>query len=558
MTSKTGTDKYLTTVARVMALCAIVSAGFGASYLLQSPPAWVPFWLNQVEAVIFALAFLALHRVQPRFRSAIVTGAMVLATPLVAAGTYLAGVNGAPFLMTLPLLVALVIPEDPWPTVGSGVACFTSVLVLTLGFDVPINLLFELSTLVVVASCATFGILRFRRVQQALQEQSEHDVTRLTQGLSAAGARLYRLRSEEEVMAAALRALEEEGLHAQHLASGPTHFAVLRQSRDTRQVPMSLLPNIQKACANGSSSYHPALGPWGPHLWPGFDQSSPTVEVPVMVEGKPHGCLCVLSPELRPASAAVIELFAQHIAAAIENVRHNAWALDRLDEVTRLQDALVARERLAALGEAAAVVAHEVRNPLGAIVNGAELLNKELSASERQSIVSMIQEETSRLDRLVNQMLVLARPATFQKQPLNLVELIERCAQLTSHPDNRLTIEATEPDSDASATGDPEYLQLALINILQNAVQASPPNAPITVLIRKEPSRHVILIQDRGPGIDWNNRERIFEPFFTTRVTGTGLGLAIAKRVVEAHHGTLQLQPTNGVGACFEIGLPTG
>lgn len=227
----------------------------------------------------------------------------------------------------------------------------------------------------------------------------------------------------------------------------------------------------------------------------------------------------------------------------------------KLDELKALQSNLVQQERLAALGEAAAVIAHEVRNPLGAISNAVALVRKDPDVRER--LLSMIDEEVAALDSLVHQLLVLARPMEARFRATNLGELLKRSAELACAGVSLDQIRVDTSQAEVSSRTDPELLQLALVNVLRNALQASPGGSPVRVTCRGTEADLQISIEDEGPGIAPEIRARLFEPFVTTRSAGSGLGLAIAKRVVDAHAGTISISSaTNGQGTRFDIVVP--
>jgi signal transduction histidine kinase len=235
-------------------------------------------------------------------------------------------------------------------------------------------------------------------------------------------------------------------------------------------------------------------------------------------------------------------------------------ATDRLHELTSVQSQLVERERLSALGEAAAVVAHEVRNPLAVIVNVVELLRKEATLSDdARGLLVMQEDEALRLDRLVGDLLVLARPLEPRRRLMEtaplLAQAIDAVGPLCEKAGVRVALNADNLLPELFV--DPDHLQLALVNLLQNAIQVSPRDSEIRLSAQPTEEGIAIVIEDSGPGIRQDLLPRIFEPFFTTRPTGSGLGLAIVSRVVKAHAGDVRV--TSGVdrGARFELLFPT-
>jgi signal transduction histidine kinase len=259
--------------------------------------------------------------------------------------------------------------------------------------------------------------------------------------------------------------------------------------------------------------------------------------------------------DLRPADVAQVELFAHRVGSALENVRHHRRAAERLAEVERLQHRLIAQERLATLGETAAVLAHEVRNPVAAILNALVLLRRQGGAHSEP--VRIAEEEALRLERLVNDLLHLARPLEPRAVPFDLVTLAERT--LTSvrarvdHPPVTLELKAAAP---VPINADSFLLGLAVENLLLNAVRVSPPRGRVEVVVERAGGRVRLAVDDMGPGVKPEIAARIFEPFFTTHATGTGLGLAVVRKVIEAHRGRVRAAQSPLGGARFELELP--
>jgi len=213
-------------------------------------------------------------------------------------------------------------------------------------------------------------------------------------------------------------------------------------------------------------------------------------------------------------------------------------------------------EVLASVGRMAASVAHEVRNPLGVIRASAAVLEEELrggSPDVAQSCV-FIREEVERLDAFVGKLLGYSRPTGLDGAMMDPTVLLERArALLVGEPEPALEVAAR------TATLDGELLLPALVNLLQNAQQASA--GRVLVAARAENGALVIDVRDDGPGVPEADREHLCEPFFTTKRTGTGLGLAMAGKLVESHRGTLRYVEgaglgTDGAGACFRVTLP--
>lgn len=216
-------------------------------------------------------------------------------------------------------------------------------------------------------------------------------------------------------------------------------------------------------------------------------------------------------------------------------------------------------ERLSAVGQLSAGLAHEIRNPLASISGAAGILMRANATPEDvQDCLQIIQAESSRLSRLLSNFLEFARPRTLRLQPAELGPLLESVVALAGHQSSashaRLECQ-TEPGIEFIEC-DPEQLKQVLLNLVLNAIQASPAGGLVALRAQREGNSLTIDVSDEGRGILPELRERIFEPFFTTRETGTGLGLAVAAKIVEQHGGTLSALPNDCGGATLRLELP--
>jgi len=218
-----------------------------------------------------------------------------------------------------------------------------------------------------------------------------------------------------------------------------------------------------------------------------------------------------------------------------------------------LQSELIRRERLAALGELAAVVAHEVRNPLGAIFNSLSTLKKHITVdSDGAVLLRILEEEASRLNRTVDDLMNYVRPLQPQRRPEDIVEIVRDAIKqrLLPHIEHDVVSEPLAP-----IEVDPVLLRIAISNLVTNAAQAMPDGGRLTITIRDEESVLVMGVHDTGKGIPAEVLSRVFEPFFTTRPSGSGLGLAVVRRIVEAHDGSVAAQ-SDGQGTVFTMRFP--
>lgn len=229
-----------------------------------------------------------------------------------------------------------------------------------------------------------------------------------------------------------------------------------------------------------------------------------------------------------------------------------------------LQSRLGRSERLATLGQVAAGIAHEIRNPLVGIGANAFLLLDEFDQSDpRHADLEMIVKETKRLDRIVNQIVDYARPRELTPMLYPLSDLLDEVVGLLgpSLTAKHLAVTRSLPPTLSPLYADCDQLKQVLLNILQNAAEASPDGSTIDVAAFEQSSvEHegiVIKVTDHGVGISEKSLARVFEPFFTSgKRQGTGLGLAICRNIIEAHGGDIQLTSEQGKGTSVRIWLP--
>jgi len=217
------------------------------------------------------------------------------------------------------------------------------------------------------------------------------------------------------------------------------------------------------------------------------------------------------------------------------------------------------RNRLAALGEMAAGMAHEIRNPLGGIQLYASLLAKDLSGqAEPLKLVGKITSGVKRLEGLVSQVLQFTRQMTPTLVQADVAEVMDESVELAANRFRQMGIHCDSAGPRPLRRSiDPLLLGQAILNLLVNAAEAM--GGPGTITLRwsagEEDARTKISIRDGGPGVPPALLDKIFNPFFTTKEEGCGLGLAIVHRIVEAHDGTISVSNPPGGGALFEIRL---
>ena len=234
------------------------------------------------------------------------------------------------------------------------------------------------------------------------------------------------------------------------------------------------------------------------------------------------------------------------------------------EELQEIQEQLVQRQQLAAVGELSAVIAHEVRNPIAVIKNAVSGLRRERTRDEdRLTLLGILDEETDRLNRLMHDLLAYARPVVPQAELLDLATLLDSAiagGRATVDDDAAYDFDVHLDPRASSLQGDPKLLLQALASLTETALQAMPEggrlsfeSAPTTLRGQAAVALHVT---DTGHGMDSDVHARAKEPFFTTRPRGTGLGLAIVERVVANHGGLLELESGEGTGTRVTLVLP--
>jgi signal transduction histidine kinase len=233
------------------------------------------------------------------------------------------------------------------------------------------------------------------------------------------------------------------------------------------------------------------------------------------------------------------------------------------EELRAAQEELLKKEQLAVVGELAAVIAHEVRNPLAIIANAVAGLRKQaISREDHEVLLAILDEETSRLNRLVTDLLRYARPVNIQRSQIALGDLLERALGLANTGAKSIRMELKMQVHEGRLWGDANLLRQVFDNLIDNAVQAMGAGGSLTICVRAltEDGTDGLAVDiiDTGEGMDTQVRSRALDPFFTTRPSGTGLGLAIVDRIVDAHGGRLAIDSRAGEGTTVTVFLPHG
>ena len=244
-----------------------------------------------------------------------------------------------------------------------------------------------------------------------------------------------------------------------------------------------------------------------------------------------------------------------------------------LSRIRQLEDEVRRGETLAAAGRMAVGLAHEIRNPLAAIRGAVQLLSRELGTESRLTeYTEVLLSEVDRVNRIIEMLLDLARPVQLRRAALNLHQLMERVALLDEETarEKGITILRRYDPSLPPILGDEDRLLQVLHNLVRNAIDAMPRGGRLTLSTRVSMNplfgkvdlgagqRNMVeaSVTDEGTGIPADVKRRIFDPFFTTKVKGLGLGLALCHRILDEHHGAIQVDSVEGRGTTMTCFLP--
>ena len=234
--------------------------------------------------------------------------------------------------------------------------------------------------------------------------------------------------------------------------------------------------------------------------------------------------------------------------------------LEDVSEVKALTDQLIRADRLAALGELTAGVAHEVRNPLGIIRASVQLVEDSRADPERiKDAAQVIKQEIDRLDKVIKALLDFGRPSAPTLRPTNVEDVVADVVLFTRRfaGQARVEIETEYAAGIPLVWADADQLKQVFVNLVSNAVQSmEDAGGTISVRVWDDDSFVFVSVRDTGPGIPSDNLIKIFDPFYSTRDDGTGLGLTIVHRIIDQHGGRIEVESNAGVGTTFTVVLP--
>ncbi|PKN28718.1 MAG: hypothetical protein CVU64_11880 [Deltaproteobacteria bacterium HGW-Deltaproteobacteria-21] len=216
-------------------------------------------------------------------------------------------------------------------------------------------------------------------------------------------------------------------------------------------------------------------------------------------------------------------------------------------------------ERLAAVGMAVSEISHDMKSPLIAIGGLATQVSRRMEEDDPdRAKLDVVIRETARLEGMVKDMLNFSRPLDLKASPCNLTQVAGECIEVMRCADGecKTALDKALDPAIPNCMLDKDRIKEVIINLIANAVQASPPGEIVTVRTLRHGSRAVLEVSDRGHGILEEDRKRVFYPFFSKKKGGTGLGLTIAKKIVIAHGGNISFYPNNDKGVTFRVTLP--
>lgn len=277
-------------------------------------------------------------------------------------------------------------------------------------------------------------------------------------------------------------------------------------------------------------------------------------------KGNVLGALRVANKEgdFTDEDAKLLTILANHMAVAMENAKLYKSLQDQMAELRETQGQLIQSAKLAAIGELASNVAHEINNPLTSIVGFTELIKDESNISVIKSHLDIIGNESRRARDIVRELLHFARKRPLQLTDLDMNEALKDVIPLIESQARLNNVELSEEYGELPGTmGDPNQLKQVFINIINNAIAAMPGGGRLSLSTSQAGDSILVKFSDTGHGIPKETLHRIFEPFFTTKKDkGTGLGLSISYRIIQEHGGRIDVESTEGQGSAFTVRLP--
>ncbi|MBI4691759.1 MAG: HAMP domain-containing protein [Nitrospirae bacterium] len=264
------------------------------------------------------------------------------------------------------------------------------------------------------------------------------------------------------------------------------------------------------------------------------------------------------SGDFTEEDARMLGILANNVSVALENAKLYENLKKQMAELKEAQEQLVQAAKLAAIGELASNIAHEINNPLTSILGYSELIKEEADIHNIMRDIEVIEKESLRARDIVHQLLEFSKKRPLEIKEININNIISEVLSLVSVPlkDSNINITGNYDDV-PTIEGDANQLKQVFLNIINNAIFAMPGGGTLAVATRSEKENVYVEISDMGKGIPHEILQRIFEPFFTTKQDkGTGLGLSISYKIIQSHHGSIDVESEEGKGSKFTIVLP--
>jgi len=300
-----------------------------------------------------------------------------------------------------------------------------------------------------------------------------------------------------------------------------------------------------------------------------------TVYIPLVSKEKPLGVICASSLNKIKFSADHVKLLVaigNHIGLAVDNANLYKNVKTAYEELKEAQEIIIRTEKLASLGKLAATIAHEINNPIAAVLNYIRLmkkliLKKSFTTKKIEDIsryLNTMDEETTRCGEIVKNLLSFSRQSGINKQTYNIEEIINKALVLIGHTlmlRGERQIKNIEPEL-PKVKCDFKQIQQVFLNLFSNAIESMSSGGTLTVTAKKSAKKGFveIAVSDTGVGISKKNLKNIFEPFFTTKeeCKGVGLGLSVVYGIITRHNGSIKVESKLNQGSVFTVFLPTG
>ncbi|MCL6641018.1 MAG: response regulator [Candidatus Rokubacteria bacterium] len=295
---------------------------------------------------------------------------------------------------------------------------------------------------------------------------------------------------------------------------------------------------------------------------PGGENGAPACTIPLVVQQRPIGRMTVRNgadPDVTGDDEQLLKVVASHLASSVENARLYADLRRQVEALQRAQARLVEAARLAAVGELAAAVAHEINNPLTSVLGFASMMAEQVPPDQPlREQLEIVVSEAARARDIVRDLLDFGRQRPLTLRPVDVNGIVSQAVALLRPASGRVTIHEEYDPRLPLVEADASRLKQVFLNIVQNALHAMPGGGHLRVRTERDGEDVTVTFTDTGVGIPPENLTRIFDPFFTTKpdANGTGLGLSVSLGIVRQHGGAIEVESEPDRGATFTVRLP--